>query len=636
MHKIAAVLALLACLSHGRPVQNSGCRHVQNFLKLINPVSCSQKIAEADVSYENLDYQGIFQPLRSLVSLLLDVSPAGAFMPFIQRSGFAIDLPRSAEGQVMAPCRCDARLPGGSRPGFSSICMRLDFGQPLQDMDAYVSPTDVEAPVGPQSAPPLEARLAEANSLLSWIEGAGGTVAGIAPQATGDGIGLGLVAAKGARRGDAVLSVPLSLGLSAESCLRSSLGEYLPEFYPELADYSFIALQLLHERGLGEQSELAPWVSYSPSLLPAEGFPDLPLLWGDDAINEIEKATTAGAARRLESIRLDYEWLEENVFSWGPEYFPPAIFNLKAFTEAVAIAFSRSVVAEIAGDLRPVLMPLLDLANHVESNPTAIVKNQKGGGGLFKAGPDCVSLVATGGLSEGESVTITYGGQTSGELFITYGFLQEPVPATAMLRFAIDEEDPNYDDKLDIIDEAGVNEEETFIVSEEACENDQGLAEELLAFLRLKWVILKDSFLLESCLIGKMWAEEKYLFKPISEKNEYAALDDVLAYVRETLDRFASAGCTVGDDLYTASKAAKNSRDYVIASLRYAERRALEAALRAINQKIAEVASLDFYQERRLTSLGLDPISNPEELDALKVKSAGRVFTEKDYDGLRY
>ena len=72
----------------------------------------------------------------------------------------------------------------------------------------------------------------------------------------------------------------------------------LHEFEPLLADYAFIALALIHERRLGDQSEFAPWLNACPSLLPAAGFADLPLLWSEKELTELAGATTAGAAER--------------------------------------------------------------------------------------------------------------------------------------------------------------------------------------------------------------------------------------------------------------------------------------------------------------------------------------------------
>ena len=48
--------------------------------------------------------------------------------------------------------------------------------------------------------------------------------------------------------------------------LRSSIGQWLVDFVPWLADYAFVSVVLIHERRLGEQSALAPWLR--SSLLP--------------------------------------------------------------------------------------------------------------------------------------------------------------------------------------------------------------------------------------------------------------------------------------------------------------------------------------------------------------------------------
>lgn len=178
-----------------------------------------------------------------------------------------------------------------------------------------------------RSAPPFALataggaeRLGEARTVRAWVERSEGSCKG-ADVAAEQARGLGLVATDAARRGDTLVSVPLSLGLSAEGVLRSSIGVYLTEFDPELADYAFIALALLHERRLGEQSELAPWLS-STALLPADGFDDLPLLWDDESFDELGEATSAGAAARREAVRADHAWLVENVFEQSPVFFP--------------------------------------------------------------------------------------------------------------------------------------------------------------------------------------------------------------------------------------------------------------------------------------------------------------------------
>ena len=71
--------------------------------------------------------------------------------------------------------------------------------------------------------------------------------------------------------------------------LRSSIGQWLVDFDPWLADYAFVSVALIHERRLGEQSALAPWLR--SSLLPER--PDVPLLWSAEQQQELKCSTTA-------------------------------------------------------------------------------------------------------------------------------------------------------------------------------------------------------------------------------------------------------------------------------------------------------------------------------------------------------
>lgn len=68
--------------------------------------------------------------------------------------------------------------------------------------------------------------------------------------------------------------------------------------------------------------------------------------------------------------------------------------------------------------------------------------------------------------------------------------------------------------------------------------------------------------------------------------------------------------------------------------MRYSERRALEAAARWFEAQLEQLGELEYYQERRLRLLGLEPIETEEELDQLRaesVRAAGRKF-ENDID----
>ena len=77
-------------------------------------------------------------------------------------------------------------------------------------------------------------------------------------------------------------------------------------------------------------------------------------------------------------------------------------------------------------------------------------------------------------------------------------------------------------------------------------------------------------------------------------------------------------------------EAAPGSRAAELASIRYAERRALESAARWFDAQLElPASSVEYYQERRLRSLNLDPIETAEDLDALR--AAGRAYSDNDW-----
>lgn len=92
--------------------------------------------------------------------------------------------------------------------------------------------------------------------------------------------------------------------------------------------------------------------------------------------------------------------------------------------------------------------------------------------------------------------------------------------------------------------------------------------------------------------------------------------------VDAALAQLAAGGGSVQRDLQTLAEASKASRQYKLAAVRYAERRALQAAARTADALLGQLGGLEYYQQRRLNSLGLQPIETDEELDALR--AAGR------------
>lgn len=87
--------------------------------------------------------------------------------------------------------------------------------------------------------------------------------------------GRGLVSTKPIERGQSVLAVPQSLGLTASELKASGIAEYVTGFDGWTGDTGLIALQLLWERAQGERSKMAPWIA----VLPTAGELDIPLFW---------------------------------------------------------------------------------------------------------------------------------------------------------------------------------------------------------------------------------------------------------------------------------------------------------------------------------------------------------------------
>mmetsp|Transcript_14877 Transcript_14877/g.49409 ORF Transcript_14877/g.49409 Transcript_14877/m.49409 type:complete len:498 (-) Transcript_14877:99-1592(-) len=469
------------------------------------------------------------------------------------------------------------------------------------------------------SCPATATRVAAVPPLAEWVASQGGDVS-VVQAADAAQLGVGLVAARAVRRGDRLLSVPEELAITAESALRSELlGAYLVEFEPYLADYSFIAVALLNEERLGQQSSLAPWLSSACWQVEQH---DLPLLWPSDDQAELEQSTAAPCVERRLAAQADYEWLRENVFEASPMVFPESVFSEASFLRALGLAFSRCVFVPAGGrqgePARPALLPLVELCNHADS-PSASLQARGPQAGLFGRGGEggAVELTAQADLSAGDALTLCYAEATRGELLLDYGFVAEPVPPEASLRFGVADDDPNYDEKADVLERVGLSAvEQGFVVSEA-----DPLPPDLLAYLRLLHLgppsTPSDAFLLEALFADDLWRE--HLQQPVSRQNEAAALQLGHDAVTSALGKLRG---DVQLDLASLAEAPRESVGYRCAAVRYAERRAVSAAANELRAALGSLDGLEYYQERRLKLLNLTPVETEEELEALR--SAGR------------
>jgi [ribulose-bisphosphate carboxylase]-lysine N-methyltransferase len=112
---------------------------------------------------------------------------------------------------------------------------------------------------------------ADFDALWTWLEREGADVASVSPalvDATPGGRGWGLVATRDVGGGDAAIVVPRALWMTKETAFASKIGTALdPETTPP---WCALALQLLHEKSLGDESR---WAAYIRRVLCMHWFP---------------------------------------------------------------------------------------------------------------------------------------------------------------------------------------------------------------------------------------------------------------------------------------------------------------------------------------------------------------------------
>lgn len=162
-----------------------------------------------------------------------------------------------------------------------------------------------------------------------------------------------------------------------------------------------------------------------------------------------------------------------------------------------------------------------------------------------------------------------------------------------LLSVEIPEGDPFADDKIDIVEQAGLTSPCAFELR-----LPQPVTDTLLAYLRLAALSGPDAFLLEALFRRDVWG---HLQKPVSRENE------------EGLCRTMIEGCAGALASYPTSLEEDTQRleQELSAEERTAlmeqigERRVLEGVLAAFELRLRSADTLEYYAERRLKDLGL-------------------------------
>lgn len=221
-------------------------------------------------------------------------------------------------------------------------------------------------------------------------------------------------------------------------------------------------------------------------------------------------------------------------------------------------------------------------------------------------------------VSKGEALTIDFGpGRTDSQVLLDHGAVDPSAPRPGfVLTLALppepDRSNPEgsssnapppptfFNDKLDIAESAGYGATATFVLDPRATAPPR----EMLAYLRLMNLGGGDAFLLEPVFRNDVWS--RHVQEPVSRENEAAVCASMSAGCAAALARIP--GDAVSDErALLENKKGLSRRAAAALRVRSGERAALASAARFFAARGTESSldALEYYQERRLRSLGL-------------------------------
>ena len=215
---------------------------------------------------------------------------------------------------------------------------------------------------------------------------------------------------------------------------------------------------------------------------------------------------------------------------------------------------------------------------------------------------------------------MSYGPKSAAEYLLDHGFIP-PLAYKAMsvaeLTFQINEKDRFQDDKLDILEfetgqETSMEPVQSFdIVALPGQDSTPDPA--MIQFLRLAKLGGTDAFLLESIFRKEVWG---FMSMPVSEINEQAVVDEVIASCTKALDEMNDVSTAEEDQKDAVAEGVAPSSKALCATVRSVERRALTRMLEYMQREREALDLKEYYQERRLRDLGLDSGWDPDDMNS--------------------
>ena len=438
---------------------------------------------------------------------------------------------------------------------------------------------------------------AQQEQLIEWLATAGGdTITGkIALRPSRHG----LVATKQLSKGEVVLSVPQNLWITKEAAGAEGLTHLLEHFEPWLA----IAIGLMVGKARAARSGKCTTAieRYAESLPLDHGSPvawsseELEMLQGTQLLTSVQAYNTFYEAK--------YTQLKAELFDLHPEIFtPPSAFTFDAFVWAVSTVRSRAHSPLDGRDFA--LVPVADLVSHARGSSCNVQWTIKQKGVMGFGREKVLVVETTRAIPQGETLAMDYGPQkTEGQILLDHGCLDGlQAPGTFALTVTLPSDDRFFDDKIDILEQAGLQESNEFIVR-----SDNPPPEGMLATLRLVNIQGPDAFLLESIFRNEVW---DHMQLPISEDNERAVCQSMVDGCDAVLSGYPSPGLSLN------ATESNGTRESIAAAISLGEREALERIARYFQGRLDQLSNLEYYAERRLKRLGLlDKEGKPTDWD---------------------
>ncbi|KAL8521766.1 hypothetical protein ACS0TY_012061 [Phlomoides rotata] len=238
------------------------------------------------------------------------------------------------------------------------------------------------------------------SDFLSWLERKAGAKISSTLSIGKSLHGRGIYASENIKKGDCLLKIPFSVQLAQDNLppeINSLLGNNLDRV-------TKVALVILQEKKLGQDSEWAPYISRLP--LPDDMHSSV--FWSDEELEMIRPSCLYDETLRYKKlIERDFLAVKSVVDRFPSRFQDP---TLEEFTYAYQLVKSRAWKCERGGVS---MIPFADFINHCNTSESDFFSDER---------RQCSVIVADRDFAAGEEVVMRYGKYGNATLLLGFGF----------------------------------------------------------------------------------------------------------------------------------------------------------------------------------------------------------------------